>query len=235
MAPPPMFNDATKAISNENMDPKAGHPRAASLFSFSTVSQRTQSRKTQNPSQFLSSQDFVTPADQFDAEYDVMNCSQRAAGTLVRQRSPAAMSPMRMKRINRMASPGRSVLGMGATGTLGAVAAVGAVSTAGIGGAAKGRVAPCYRSAFSDRVEEERGLAGWAEPGKEGAIERPVVHSGSRYRDDFKETGMLGQVRCHIVAGFSLDRLCRCVFFGPACSQCLTATPTVSRSPGGLL
>jgi hypothetical protein len=135
VAPPPMFNDCSKASSNENMDPKAGNPRAAPtapLFSFSTASQLTQGRnKTQNASQFLTSQDFVTPADQFDAEYDVMNCSQRAAGTLVRQRSPAAMSPMRMKRVNRMASPGRSVLGKGAMGAMAAAGAAGAVGIAG--------------------------------------------------------------------------------------------------------
>ncbi len=203
VVPPPMFNHAAKTSSNENVDPKTGHHRpapAAPLFSFSTASQLTQGRtKTQNASQFMTSQDFVTPADQFDAEYDVMNCSQRAAGTLVRQRSPAAMSPMRMKRVNRMASPGRSVLGMGAAGTMAAAGTTGPAGGLG-GGAVKGRVAPCYRSAFSDRVEEEHGLAGWAEPGKEGAIERPVVPSGSRYRDDFKETGMLGQVRCNVIA-----------------------------------
>lgn len=188
VAPPPMFNDSTNTNSNENIDPKGGHARAAPaapLFSFSTASQVTQSRKTQNASQFLTSQDFVTPADQFDAEYDVMNCSQRVAGTLVRQRSPAAMSPMRMKRVNRMASPGPSAFGKG----------VGAPGGSALGAGAKGRAPPCYRSAFSDRVDEERGLVGWLERGKEGAIERPVMGSGSRYRDDFKETGMLGQVR----------------------------------------
>ena len=193
VAPPPMFHDSTNTNSNENVDPRATYSRAgpgAPLFSFSTASQVTQTRKTQNPSQYLTSQDFVTPADQFDAEYDVMNCSQRAAGTLVRQRSPAAMSPMRMKRVNRMASPGPSAFGKGAEGNAGAVGAVG------VGGATKGRAAPCYRSAFSDRLEEEQGLTGWLDRGKEGAIERPVVGSGSRYRDDFKETGMLGQVCC---------------------------------------
>lgn len=240
VAPPPMFNDCSKASSNENMDPKAGNPRAAPtapLFSFSTASQLTQGRnKTQNASQFLTSQDFVTPADQFDAEYDVMNCSQRAAGTLVRQRSPAAMSPMRMKRVNRMASPGRSVLGKGAMGAMAAAGAAGSVGIAGAAGVAiKGRVAPCYRSAFSDRVEEERGLAGWVEPGNEGVIERPVVRSGSRYRDDFKETGMLGQVRCSV----SLFWSCRsCRRAGP-CGAHPAAKPsprtTTTPCPGGVL
>ncbi len=117
----------------------------------------------------MNSQDFVTPADQFDAEYDVMNCSQRHAGTLVRQRSPAAMSPMRMKRVNRMASPGPSAFGLKASKN-------------------KGRtVGPCYRSAFSD-MEEEQALVGWMERKEEKAMV-----SGSRYRDEFKETGMLGQ------------------------------------------
>lgn len=237
VAPPPMFNDAAKASSNENLDPKAGHPRAASaapLFSFSTASQLTQGRKTQNASQFLGSQDFVTPADQFDAEYDVMNCSQRAAGTLVRQRSPAAMSPMRMKRVNRMTSPGRSVLGKGAVGTVGAAGTAGAAGPGGVGGTVKGRVAPCYRSAFSDRVEEERGLAGWSEAGKEVAIERPVISSGSRYRDDFKETGMLGQVRCHVIACI---RCCRHCFVASSAalarSKRLTVTAIVCRISRG--
>lgn len=170
--PPPKFAD------QENTDPRADFPRQAPpLFSFSQVSNQN-ARKTAAVSQF--SQDFITPADQFDAEFDVMNCSQRHAGTLVRQRSPAAMSPMRMKRVNRMASPGPSALGP-RPNPKGQIALVG----------------PCYRSAFSD-LDEEKGLMGWTERSGEGGGgsgrgRAADVVSGSRYRDEFKETGMLGQ------------------------------------------
>ena len=113
----------------------------------------------------MMSQDFVTPADQFDVGNDLV--SQRAAGTLVRQRSPAAMSPARMKKVNRIASPGSSAFGP----------------------TQKPAIAPCYRSAFSDNVDEEKTLMGWQ---SQGVVIAPGS-TGSRYKDDFKETGMLGQ------------------------------------------
>lgn len=113
----------------------------------------------------MMSQDFVTPADQFDAVNEMG--SQRVAGTLVRQRSPAAMSPARGKKMNRMASPGSSAFGPRQRAT----------------------IAPCYKSAFSDNVDEEKTLMGWQSHG----LLVPPVSTGSRYKDDFKETGMLGQ------------------------------------------
>ena len=133
----------------------------ASQVSFAAVSQ-------QQAGVVLMSQDFVTPADQFDVGGDAM--TQKAAGTLVRQRSPAAMSPTRIKRVNRNPSPSyldqRHVVNQ----------------------VRPQKAAPCYRSAFSENGDEEQTLMGWGAAG----IGVPTS-SGSRYRDDFKETGMLGQ------------------------------------------
>eukprot|EP00889_Picochlorum_renovo_P005593 jgi/Picre1/32623/NNA_007969.t1 len=118
-----------------------------------------------HPSQLdgLMSQDFVTPADQFDVECDLT--SQRVAGTLVRQRSPAVISPTRIKRVRNISPK--------------------------MGGqhyARPAQVAPCYRNAFSKDAEEEASMMSWTG----GEVGVPVP-SGSRYRDEFKETGMLGQ------------------------------------------
>jgi wee1-like protein kinase len=161
--PPPMFAESASWNQQENADPKTNLLSTVRppLFSFSQ-------RKTQHASQFMS-QDFVTPADQFDVDNDVMNCSQRPAGTLVRQRSPAAMSPMRMKRVNRMNSPGPSAFKP----------------------KQKPRPAPCYRNAFSGCEVEEKCMMSWQT--RQADSEGGVTSTGSRYRDDFKETGMLGQ------------------------------------------
>lgn len=117
------------------------------------------------PSQLdgLMSQDFVTPADQFDVECDLT--SQKVAGTLVRQRSPAVISPTRIKRV-RNVSP----------------------KMGGQQYARPAQMAPCYRNAFSKDAEEEESMMSWTG----GEVGVPVP-SGSRYRDEFKETGMLGQ------------------------------------------
>ena len=151
----PMFNDDVENIPRPNL-------------SQGILSLHHQSQKGGGfiPSQaMMMSQEFITPADQFDVESDLV--SQRAAGTLVRQRSPAAMSPARMKKVNRTASPGSSAFGP----------------------KQKPAIAPCYKSAFSDNVNEEKTLMGWQSHG----VTMAPVSAGSRYRDEFKETGMLGQ------------------------------------------
>ena len=121
----------------------------------------------------MSSQDFITPADQFDVDCDMV--SQRG----VRQRSPAPLSPNKMKRA-RALSPARQ-------NNQNTCPACGNCSQP------KSKIKsnclpPCYRSAFADNEEEEACMATWM-----GQKLRAPVLTGSRYRDDFKETGMLGQ------------------------------------------
>jgi len=128
----------------------------------------------------MMSQDFITPADQFHAEYDLLSQHQQTGGNLIRQRSPAPISPNRVKRV-RALSPHNSQQG---TGFGGACAHCGTVKKAG----RRGVYPPCYKNAFSENAEDEAGLAAWT-----GQQIGPPASTGSRYKDDFEETGMLGQ------------------------------------------
>ena len=129
----------------------------------------------------MMSQDFITPADQFHAEYDLLSQHQHTGGNLIRQRSPAARSPDRVKRV-RAFSPHNSQ--QGASGAGNCACHCGTVRKVG----RQGLYPPCYKNAFSENVEEEAGLAAWT-----GQQVGPPASTGSRYKDDFKETGMLGQ------------------------------------------
>ncbi|KFM22896.1 Wee1-like protein kinase [Auxenochlorella protothecoides] len=111
----------------------------------------------------LGTQDYITPVDQFGTEADA------APGARV-ARSPAQLSPNRMKRARRAGTgtPPRQP-GPGAGQRLVRV-----------------RSPPCYRCIFRD-ADAEEGMSAWSS--KRDAASFPT----SRMRLDFKELGLLGQ------------------------------------------
>lgn len=126
----------------------------------------------------LTSQDFITPADQ---QFDMVDggASQQQTA-LVRQRSPAQLSPARQKRA-RAFSPSSTGDGLGEPVQPGPHTM--------LRGRPRKVPLPCYVNAFSANTDEEKSMTAW----HGASCHTPPVSSGSRYRDDFKETGMLGQ------------------------------------------
>lgn len=132
--------------------------------------------------EMLGTQDFITPADQFQLEYDPIN------GEANQQRSPGRISPNRMKR------PRKDV--RGETGELEEDGLSSSQKrTAGLVGTSgrdmqpvrmvprRPKSPPCYRSIFSE--EDEDCFAPWEAP-------RNYSRS-SRYLLDYREIGQLGQ------------------------------------------
>ncbi|KAL6769489.1 WEE1 [Auxenochlorella protothecoides x Auxenochlorella symbiontica] len=111
----------------------------------------------------LGTQDYITPVDQFGTEADAAPGARLA-------RSPAQLSPNRMKRARRAGTgtPPRQP-GPGAGQRLVRV-----------------RSPPCYRCIFRD-ADAEEGMSAWSS--KRDAASFPT----SRMRLDFKELGLLGQ------------------------------------------
>ena len=138
---------------------------------------------------YLGTQDFITPADQFDLEYD-------PGVPAVRQRSPAQLSPSRIKRARKgtdsdadapaMALPSLGVPlgapGRGAGGTFAPPMHRRPI--------ARIQSPPCYRNMFQDDNENEKDTF------KEWRISRSLPSHQqplSRFRVDFKELGCIGQ------------------------------------------
>lgn len=142
---------------------------------------------------FLGTPDFITPVDQFQLEYDPANKDAR------HQRSPARLSPNRNKRARKAGedvpsmdcSQGQEPCSQGGGG--GSVGPSGSrLIAVGNPYAPQGRRVmvrppspPCYRNVFDGDVAEGHLV------GERRA--RPVQHYTSRFRLDFKETGLLGQ------------------------------------------
>ncbi len=145
---------------------------------------------------YLATQDFNTPADQFDLEYD-------PGAPAARQRSPAQLSPNRIKRARKSdaeEAPGMSLPSLGVPpGPPGR--AVGAGNPYSNNPPAPRRQItrvqspPCYRSMFQqDNENEQNTFKPWRHP-------RPAPPSASsssapsfsRFRTEFKELGCIGQ------------------------------------------
>ncbi|KAL4424004.1 hypothetical protein ABPG75_001305 [Micractinium tetrahymenae] len=132
----------------------------------------------------LGTQDFITPVDQFGMEYDPKDA----------KRSPARLSPNRVKR-PRQGGAGDVGMDEGAAtlteprGGLAGPSGRGGSWGSGAGGRrplARLQSPPCYRNIFADEDSEE-AYAQWKAP-------RPQQQQQlSRYRQDFKEVGLLGQ------------------------------------------
>ena len=158
----------------------------------------------------LGTQDFITPADQFDLEYDPQ-------GPAARQRSPARLSPNRFKRPRLKDSedvaPSAGMRGVGGPSTTGGTPSLPHLLhsarppfLAGGGGvqAPRRTIArisspPCYRSMFNhDNENEQKTFAAWRAPRKASSSSSVATTAAptplfSRYRSDFKELGCLGQ------------------------------------------
>lgn len=148
----------------------------------------------------LGTQDFNTPADQFDLEYD-------PGAPAARQRSPAQLSPSRIKRARKSdgeEAPAMSLPSLGVPpGPPGRA----------IGGAnnpycnnnnnpaprrqtTRVQSPPCYRSMFQhDNENEQNTFKSWRHP-RPNLPSTASASSGpsfSRFRTEFKELGCIGQ------------------------------------------
>ncbi|PSC73365.1 Wee1 kinase isoform B [Micractinium conductrix] len=131
---------------------------------------------------FLGTQDFVTPVDQFQLDYDPKDA----------KRSPARLSPDRVKRPRQGSSAGMDEGCEPVTEARGGFAGPsgrGGGYAGGYGGGGRRPLRvqspPCYRNIFAEEDAEE-AYAPWK-------ARRPAPQAMSRYRHDFKEVGLLGQ------------------------------------------
>ena len=139
--------------------------------------------------EYLGTQDFMTPADQFDLEYD-------PAGPGARERSPAQLSPNRIKRARKSdredSTTNMSLPSLGVPpGPPGRAAAGGSFFAA--PHAPRRQIArvqspPCYRNIFlQDNESEQETYKPWR------TRRQPIPPELSRFRIDFKELGCIGQ------------------------------------------
>jgi len=142
----------------------------------------------------LGTQDFNTPADQFDLEYD-------PGAPAARQRSPAQLSPSRIKRARKsdgeeapaMSLPSLGVpLGPPGRANSGANNPYGNNPPAPRRQVTRVQSPPCYRSMFQqDNENEQNTFKSWRHPRP-----NPSSTAGppfSRFRSEFKELGCIGQ------------------------------------------
>jgi wee1-like protein kinase len=142
---------------------------------------------------YLGTQDFNTPADLFDLEYD-------PGAPAARQRSPAQLSPNRIKRARKSdgeEAPAMSLPSLGVPpGPPGRV--IGNNPYGNNPPAPRRQITrvqspPCYRSMFQqDNENEQTSFKSWRHP-RPAPPSAPSGPSFSRFRTEFKELGCIGQ------------------------------------------
>ncbi|PRW60946.1 Wee1 kinase [Chlorella sorokiniana] len=162
--PVPLFAEGPPVSSQQLPLPPAGHQPLPPL------------EIPLSQTDFLGTQDFITPVDQFNLDYDPKDA----------KRSPARLTPNRVKRPR----PGASSGGSSADASMEEAEAGPSGRGAAFGGPLPRRIArlqspPCYRNIFVEGDSEE-AYASWKAP-------RPAAQHLTRYRQDFKEVGLLGQ------------------------------------------
>ncbi|KAI3432278.1 hypothetical protein D9Q98_003838 [Chlorella vulgaris] len=133
--------------------------------------------------EMLGTQDFITPVDQFGSQYDPKDA----------KRSPARLTPNRVKRPRQSSATDGGLdecgdpSGMrgGGAGPTGRCPAAAYGNGSGRRPMARVQSPPCYRNIFAGG-EAEEDFAAWK-------AARPQQQALTRYRQDFKEIGLLGQ------------------------------------------
>ena len=131
----------------------------------------------------LCTPDYITPADQFNLEYDPNDKE------LKQQRSPAQLSPSRIKRPRHMHPPSQDDVSQPTAVSRHQNHHNSYFPTGGRRVVARVQSPPCYRSIFRNEEEGDEGLASFRVLRKAASNNAPPL---SRYRSDFREIGLLG-------------------------------------------